>query len=162
MRVLLSAFLVFIVIFLTAVFFLSGMGERFLIRTANKSAGESVFREASITQYKSVKAPHYTFLLEGLSATPSLDLHLTTGHRLYDFKLMYQTLSGTEKGSRIKVEWCRTFASGVVFTVINGVSVVSPVDTASFWIWIFLTAIGFVMLAFIITLIVYSFKKNVN
>lgn len=162
MRVLFSAFMVFIVIFLTAVLFLSGMGERLLISMAQRCEGESVLREASVTQYESTGAPHYTVKLEGIAGAPSLELHLATGNRLYDLKLMYETLSMLEKGSSIRIEWRSTFASGIVITGINGVDVVSPMGRGAFLVWLFLTVTGIIMLAFAATVTVSSFREEID
>ena len=161
MRVLLSAFMVFILVFLIAVFILSGVGERFFISSADKSEGVSLLREVSVTRAGAV-APGYTVKLEGLDGTPSLNLHLAPVSSLYNLGLMYDSLSKLEAGSRVKVEWCSTFISGIVITGINGVSVIKPVAGSVFIIWIALTVIGLAMLAFVATITVYSFRKPMS
>lgn len=162
MRVLLSAFMVFILVFLIAVFILSGVGERFFISAADKAEGESLLREASIARAGAAMIPVYTVKLEGLDGAPSLNLHLASGSSLYNLGLMYDSLSKLEAGSRVKVEWCSTLISGIVITGINGVSVIKPVAGSVFVIWIVLTVIGLVMLAFVATITVYSFRKPMS
>lgn len=160
MRVLMSAFIVFIIIFLVAVLFLSGMGERLLIRTADIHHGEAVLREVSVKEYRTNRVQHYTIELQGMDGAPSLNLSVTTGHRLYDLRLMHDILMKCNKNEKVNIEWCRTFASGEIVANINGVNVITTMDTPSFLIWLFMTVIGVIMLAFTLTVTVFTFKNQ--